>query len=108
MPAVSRRRARRVRSRTARWAGAAAPGVVVVRAAAQGVVAARRVAAVAVRAVDAVVRARGVVVRVAAVAAATAGRAAVTGAVGVAGRGRSAKAPIWSRTSSRSTASPRS
>ena len=110
MPAVSRRRARRVRSRTVRWAVAVAvaPGVVVVRAAAQDVVAVRRVAAVAVRVLDVVDRERGVVVRVAAVVAATAGRAAVTGAADGADRGRSVKAPIWSRTSSPSTASPRS
>ncbi len=108
MPAVSRPRARRVRSRTVRWAVVAAPGVVVARAAAQDVVAGRRVAAVAVRAPDVADRERGVVVRVAAVVAATAGRAAVTGAADGADRGRSVKAPIWSRTSSPSTASPRS
>lgn len=110
MPAVSRRRARRVRSRTVRWAVAvvAGPGVVVVRAAAQDVVAARRVAAAAVRVAAVVVRERGVVVRVAAVAAATAGRAAVTGAADVVDRGRIVKVPIWSKTSSPSTASPRS
>jgi len=51
---------------------AAAPGAVVVRAAAQDVVAARRVAAVAVRGQVAVDRERGAVVRVAAVVAATA------------------------------------
>ncbi len=109
MPAVTRR-APRVPRAVAQWA-AAVPGVVaVVRVARPGVAVAHRVvAAVAAQVPAVVVRAPGAEVREAAGVAVMVDRAGATGAAVVAaGRERSVKAPIWSRTSSPSTASRRS
>ncbi len=110
MPAVTRR-ARRVPRTALRWVVvAAADAGAAARAVARGAVAERRAAAVADQGPDAVgqgLAAAGRAVVVAAVMAAPA--APVTdAAVDVVDRGRSVKAPIWSRTSSRSIASPRS